>query len=142
MHRPPNDPGTPILTGPLKWRIGLVSAMLLMGAFGLFEWELSNGASLAEARTVAVNVFIMGELFYLFNCRSLTKSMFALGVFSNLWVIGGVGTMLALQMLFTYLPAMNYLFHSAPIGLRSWGLILAVSITMYAVIGLEKWLRR
>jgi len=59
---------------------------------------------------VAVNVFIMGELFYLFNCRSLTKSMFALGVFSNLWVIGGVGTMLALQMLFTYLPAMNYLF--------------------------------
>ena len=142
MRRPPNDPGTPILTGPLKWRIGVVSAMLLMGAFGLFEWELSNGASLAEARTVAVNVFIMGELFYLFNCRSLTKSMFALGVFSNLWVIGGVGTMLALQMLFTYLPAMNYMFHSAPIGLRSWGLILAVSITTYAVIGLEKWFRR
>jgi cation-transporting P-type ATPase F len=36
--------------------------------------------------TVAVNVFVMVELFYLFNCRSLTKSMFAIGLFSNRWI--------------------------------------------------------
>jgi cation-transporting P-type ATPase F len=83
----------------------------------------------------------MGELFYLFNCRSLTESIFAVGVFSNLWVIGGIGTMVVLQMLFTYLPAMNHMFHSAPIGLFSWSLFLAVSMAIYAVVGLEKWLR-
>jgi cation-transporting P-type ATPase F len=47
---------------------------------------------------VAVNVFVMVELFYLFNCRSLTKSMFQLGVFSNPWIWVGVGSMVALQL--------------------------------------------
>lgn len=141
MLRPPRHPQTPLLTGTLQVRIGLVSVLLLAGSFGLFNWELSQGASLAEARTVAVNVFVIGELFYLFNCRSFTRSMFALGVLSNRWVIGGVGAMLALQMLFTYLPAMNRLFDSAPIGLPEWSLILAVGLAIYVVIELEKWLR-
>ncbi len=141
MLRPPRDPRMPILTHILQPRIALVSAMLLAGSFGLFNWELSNGASLAEARTVAVIVFVMGELSYLFNCRSLTQSMFKLGVFANRWVVGGVTVMVTLQMLFTYMPAMNLMFNSAPIGLFSWFLILAVSLAIYGVIGLEKWLR-
>jgi len=33
----------------------------------LFLWELRQGADLMEARTVAVNVFVIGELFYLFK---------------------------------------------------------------------------
>jgi len=114
---------------------------LLAGAFGLFEWELINGASTEEARTVAVNVFVMVELFYLFNCRSLTRSMFSLGVFSNPWVFGGVTIMLILQGLFTYLPAMNRMFQSAPIGTEAWIRILAVAFTAFIVVGLEKWIR-
>ena len=88
MQRPPRDPRTPILTGVLIGRILLVSLILLVGAFGSFEWALGKGAGDAYARTVAVNVFVMAELFYLFNCRSLTKSMFQLGVFSNLVDLG------------------------------------------------------
>ena len=38
---------------------------------------------------MAVNVIVMVLVFYLFNCRSLTRSMFAVGVFSNPWVIVG-----------------------------------------------------
>lgn len=141
MLRAPRDPRTPILTGAIQRRIALVSTLLLTGAFGLFNWERSRGAAIAEARTVAVNVFVVGELFYLFNCRSLTKSMFALGVFTNRWVLGGAGTMLALQMLFTYVPALNRMFGSAPIGPLSWALITAVGLAIYALIGFEKWLQ-
>jgi Ca2+-transporting ATPase len=138
----PRDPKTPILTRELIGRIFIVGILLLAGAFGLFEWELINGAGIEEARTVAVNVFVMVELFYLFNCRSLTRSMFSLGVFSNPWVFGGVTIMLILQGLYTYLPAMNWMFHSAPISIAAWGRILAVGVIAYFVVGLEKWLRR
>ncbi len=141
MTRMPRDPKTPILTGELIGRIFIVGALLLAGAFGLFEWELMQGARVAEARTVAVNVFVMVEMFYLFNCRSLTKSMFHIGVFSNLWVFGGVGVMVILQGLFTYLPAMNRMFHSVPIGLDAWVRILAVGLIAFFVVGLEKWIR-
>ncbi len=141
MMRPPRNPKTPILTKELIGRIFIVASLLLAGAFGLFQWELLRGAPVAEARTVAVNVFVMAELFYLFNCRSLKKSVFALGLFSNPWVWGGVTIMLLLQLLYTYLPAMNWMFHSAPIGLEAWGRILAVSVLVFFVIGIEKWLR-
>ena len=89
MRRKPRDPQAPILSAALLWRIVLVSVIILAGAFGLFEYELSRGASLAEARTVAVNVVVFVEILYLFNARSLTRSPFQLGFFSNPWAVGG-----------------------------------------------------
>ena len=142
MMRPPRDPKMPILTGVLIWRLFIVGLLLLVGAFGLFEWELKTGASVAEARTVAVNVFVLVEVFYLFNCRSLTQSMFRLGLFTNPLLFGGVAIMLVLQVMFTYLPVMNLMFHSAPISFGAWGRILAVSVFASFVVGVEKWLRR
>lgn len=149
MQRAPRDPKTPILTGPLIGRILIVSFIMLLGAFGSFEWAeekgaewgLDQSATHAHARTVAVNVFVMVELFYLFNCRSLTKSMFQLGIFSNLWIWLGVGSMIALQMLFTYAPFMNKFFHTAPIGWDAWWRILLTAVVAYAIVESEKWVR-
>jgi cation-transporting ATPase F len=142
MSRPPRATDTPILTRTLIERIILVGVLLLLGSFGLFEWEILGGESEAKARTVAVNVFVVGELFYLFNCRSLRYSMFELGVFSNPWVLFGAGAMVVLQLLFTYAPVMNYAFGSEPIGLVEWALVLAVGFLIYLIVGIEKRLRR
>ncbi len=140
MNRPPRDPKTPILTGILMWRIVIVGFLLLAGAFGLFKLELSMGATPEMARTVAVNVFVMVELFYLFNCRSLRGSFWSVGVFSNPMVFVGVSIMIVLQIMFTYLPQMNLMFHSAPIGYESWLRVIGVSLFASLIIGAEKWL--
>lgn len=141
MTRSPRRPNTPVLTRELGLRIGLVGLMLLIGAFGLFELALLQGRSIESARTVAVNMFIFGQTFYLFNCRSLHYSMFKLGVFSNRWLVMGVVTMVVLQLLFTYSPAMNKLFGSAPMGSSEWLLVLAGGLLIYTVVGIEKWWR-
>ncbi len=142
MQRPPRRPETPVLTRELGFRIGLVSLMLLVGAFGLFEWALLQGRSVEAARTIAANMFVFGELFYLLNCRSLRDSMFRLGVFSNRWLVLGVLAMALLQVLFTYAPAMNRLFGTAPMQLVEWLWVLGGGLAIYAVVGFEKWLRR
>jgi Ca2+-transporting ATPase len=138
MTRPPRDPHAAMLSAPLVKRIGLFSLLLLTGAFGLFEWVLWAGATLPEARTVAVNVIVFGELFYLLNCRSLTQSMFRIGLFSNPAVIGGAIGMIALQLAFTYAPLMNRLFGTAPIGWTAWGAILLFGLAVYLIIEIEK----
>ena len=130
-----------MITTELALRVGLVSMLLLAGAFGLFEWTLLQGMHLDTARTVAVNMFVFGELFYLLNCRSLRYSMFRLGVFSNRWLVLGVVIMTLLQVLFTYSTAMNQLFGSAPMGHVEWLWVLGGSLAIYAVVGMEKWLR-
>ena len=142
MRRPPRRLETPVLDTALIRRIVLVSFLLLGGAFGLFLRELAQGHSLPEARTVAVNVFVMVEMLYLFNCRSLTRSFWSLGLFSNLWLWGGVLLMLTLQMLLTYLPALNAVFQTAPIGWVEWLEIAAVAWGASLLIGLEKYWSR
>lgn len=142
MQRQPRASDQPILTKHLVFRICLVGILLLAGAFGLFEWELMQGESLTKARTVAVNVFVGCELFYLFNCRSLHYSMFYVGFFSNPWVIFGAFAMIFLQGLLTYWPPMQAIFGSEAIGFDEWLLIGLVSLTVYAVVGFEKLLWR
>jgi cation-transporting ATPase F len=141
MRRPPRPPGAPVLDTALIALIVLVGVLMLIGAFGLFEWALAQGRSLTEARTVAVNVFVMIEIFYLFNCRSLTRPFWHLGWFSNPWVWAGAGGTLVLQAAFTYLPAFHRIFATAPIGILDWAMIVAVGAIAMLVVGAEKYWR-
>jgi len=142
MIRPPRKPETPLLTRPLSFRILLVSVMMTVAAFALYGWELQVGATEQAARTVAVNVIVFVEMFYLLNCRSLTRSMLFMGLFSNRWLIGGILAMIVLQLLFTYLPPANQVFQTAPIGIYSWLRIVLAALLVYLVIGGVKWLER
>ena len=126
MTRPPRDPDQPLLTRALVTRILLVSTMMVASAWWLFEWELRNGASLPEARTAALNLFVVVEAFYLFSCRSFTRSAWRIGVLSNRWIILGVAAQAIAQLAITYLPAMNTVFHTAPLELNAWLRILGI----------------
>ena len=138
MRRPPRRLDQPVLDSALIRRILLVSLLLLAGSFGLFLRELEQGHTLAEARTVAVNVFVMVEAAYLFNCRSLTQGFWKQGLFSNPWIWAGIGTMFTLQMALTYLPVMNRLFQTAPIGAGEWLEIAIVAMTCALIVETEK----
>jgi Ca2+-transporting ATPase len=141
MARPPRVPGQPILSHELLMRTGLVTLLILAGAFGLFLWEQQRGGSLPQARTTAVNLIVMVQTFYLFNCRSLTRSALAVGLFSNRWAIAGAASMIGLQIAITYLPLLNRLLHTAPIPADSWLWIVGVAFAASAVVGFEKWIR-
>jgi cation-transporting ATPase F len=142
MERPPRDPRKPLLTGTLVWRILLVSALLVGGSWWLFEWERGNGATLAEARTAAVNLFVMVELFYLFGCRSLTRPVWRIGVLSNRWILMGVTVQVAGQAALTYLPPMAHLFQTAPITWDAWLRILGLALAASLVVAIDKRLTR
>ena len=142
MQRPPRDPKKPLLTMTLALRTGLVSLIMLAGAFWLFFWEIEiAGETVAEARTSVINVVVMVEIAYLLNCRSLNHSFFSINLFSNPWLIGGILAMLAAQLLLSYMPLMNTLFHTAPISFESWLRIGVVGVIVFVVIEIEKWLR-
>lgn len=49
--------------------------------------------------------------------------------------------MVTLQLFFTYSTLMNQLFHTEPIGLIEWALILLVSFAIYFSVKLEKQYR-
>jgi len=142
MLRPPRRPQAPILDRVLIGRIFLVGVLLLGGAFGLFEYAQRTGHTLAESRAVASNVIVFGELAYLFSCRSLSLPSWRVKMRANPILLVGVLLMIGLQMLYTYVPAMNSLFGTAPIGPSMWLWIVGVAILVHGIVELEKAIRR
>jgi len=149
MERPPRDPKAPVLSTFVIARTVLVALLMAAGAVGLFL--LTYGAAetagtaaasaYAQAQTEAVTTVILFQIFYLLNCRSLKTSMFRIGLFSNLWIYAGIGTVLALQLAFIYGPFMNSVFGSAPIDAYAWLRAAAVAVVIMPLIGMEKWWR-
>ncbi|WP_240274296.1 cation-transporting P-type ATPase [Mycobacterium ulcerans] len=142
MSRPPRDPDQPLLTRTLVGRILLVSTLLVASAWWLFEWEVGKGASVEAARTAALNLFVVVEVFYLFSCRSLTRSAWRIGFWSNRWIIFGVAAQAIAQLAITYLPAMNAVFATAPIGAPVWLRIFGVATVVSLVVAADKLVRR
>lgn len=142
MKRTPREPDSPILNGEMIGRIFSVSTLLLIGAFGLFQWALMQGESEEVARTLAVTLFVVVQSVFLFNCRSLTVSLFQTPMFSNPWIWVGVAAMLVAQLAFIYTPIMNLLFQSAPLTLNHWGLMLAYGALVLVLVEIEKGIWR
>jgi magnesium-transporting ATPase (P-type) len=139
MRRPPRAPDEPMLGRLFLWRILFVSVILVGGTFGLFQFALVTGASVDQARTVAVNTLVVYEIFYLFNSRFILAPVLSRdGLFGNRYVLLAVGLLILFQLGFTYLPFMQQLFGTAAIGAQDWLLIVLVGSSVFWLVELEK----
>ena len=140
MQRPPRNPDEPILSRFMLWRVAFVSLLLVTGSLGIFLWSLEHGSGLAEARTAAVNMLLIGEVFYLFNCRRLTAPVISWdGLAGNRWVLVAIAVLIVLQLLFTHAPFMQTLFQTAPLSGETWGFIALFGVLVFFVVELEKF---
>ena len=150
MSRPPKDPKAPIIDRLVLVRTVVVGLLMAAGGIGLFLFEyygqLGSGAAsniaLAEAQTMAVTTIVFFQIFYLLNSRSLLYSVLEVGLWTNKWIYVGIGVLVSLQTGFVYLPFMNTLFHSAPLGIMEWIQAFVVGLIVLPVISLDKWLRK
>jgi Ca2+-transporting ATPase len=141
MSGRPRPQTKPLLSKTLLFRIALVGVLLCAAAFIFFNLALANGRTLAEARTIAVNIFVTGEIFYLFNCRTLNYSLIKVGLFTNPFALLGAFTMFLVQLFFTYTPFMNLAFQSAPLSFDDWLWILITGGIIFIIIEIEKFIQ-
>jgi magnesium-transporting ATPase (P-type) len=128
MERPPRRPGAPIVSRGVMIRIVVAGFILLAAAFGIFEWAESRGLGDEAARTAAVNVFMSVQIFYLFACRSLRRSLFTYNPFSNRIILLGVAAVVVLQVLFTYAGFMQVAFNTAAMTLGEWVAVILIGL--------------
>ena len=143
MQRPPRAPREPLVTRVLAARIAYVSLLMVGVTFAAFEWVLARGDSLEAARTAAVNMLVVGELVYLFNVRHFTASALRLeSLTGNRVALWMSGLLIGFQLLFTYAPPMQHIFHTVALDVQTWGLILALGAAKFIAVELEKTILR
>ena len=140
MQRKPRDPNAPLLDRFLLWRVVFVSALLLVGVYGMFLWQLNIEQATEEvARSAAVNLLVMASAAYLINSRFLTQSSLSIkGIFGSRPVLIAIGLVILFQLAWTYTGPMQLLFGSAPLRLTDWGLIVIVAVVVFLLVELEK----
>jgi Ca2+-transporting ATPase len=123
-------------------RTVLVGGLIAAGVVYTFTDALRNGATLENARTVAVTTMVFFQFFQAWNSRSETKSIFSLNLLSNPFLFVALIAAFFAQLAVLYVPALHAVFRTVPLTAAEWGTILAVSASVVVVVEIDKWLRR
>ncbi len=143
MERQPRPPGQSLLTPLLVWQVVFVSILFVVGSFAMFWWAQARGIGIEEARTIVVNTIVVFSIFYLFAVRySRSGSMTLEGASGTPAVLIGVGSIVVLQLAFTYLPIMQRLFDTRPLTFVDGMAILVLGIVLLIILEVEKRVRR
>lgn len=103
-------------------------------------WAISRGV--VYWQTVVFTVLTVSQLFHSLAVRSESVSLFRIGLFSNLPMLGAVVVTVLLQLAVIYLPVMSGIFHTQPLPLYDLMVCLLLSSLVLVVVELEKWLLR
>lgn len=125
MNRPPLK--EEIIPRKNLLKIVIAGVVMTVGTLALYSYILSTDPSPAhenlKAMTMAFTVFVMYQIFNVFNCRSERG-------FSNKFLFLAVGASVLLQLGVIYLPFLQGIFRTTALGAFDWVLILLIASTI------------
>ena|SRR3990167_2226890 len=80
----------------------------------------------------------VNSLIYVFSIRSLRRSIFQQKIFSNMWLVLAVFGGLFLQLGAIYLPFLQNIVETVPLGINAWGIIAILSVINISIIEIVK----
>ncbi|MFQ6050273.1 MAG: calcium-transporting P-type ATPase, PMR1-type [Candidatus Hydrothermarchaeota archaeon] len=140
IKRPPRDPKEKIISRELLKDMILMALIMSLGTLGIFYMEISSGAPLKKAQTLAFSTFVMFQIFNALNCRSRDKSFFRLGALSNKYLLVSIVVVILMQFAAVYLPPLQEIFGTISIGVTDWVEILIVSSLIFLFFEFKKTL--
>jgi P-type Ca2+ transporter type 2C len=123
MRTRPRRRGQPLLTGGLLGRIAGAGAWTAVGALYLMA---SHPGELDEARWLAFNVLVVGQLVRAYANRSLAQPVSRLG--ANRVLLSACLVALVIQVVIPYVPPLADAFRAVPLGLQEWLLVAGVAL--------------
>jgi len=140
MDQKPRPPREPIINSRM-W-VGVITQTIAITTVVLLAFWRGLDHDIQYAETMAFVTLSMSELLRAFTARSETFSIFKIGVFSNKWMNYAVLASLVLIFAVIYIPFLNPVFSTEPLGWQEWELVLPLLIIPSVVAELVKWLQR
>jgi Ca2+-transporting ATPase len=140
MKRPPRKPRENILSGGML--ISVLWIGLLMGALSLTvqAWNLKEGNE--HWQTMVFSFLCLSQLWNVLAIRSERKSLFSIGILSNKPLIAAVLLSFLLQMAVVYIPFLNPVFKTKPLGLNELMITIGLSSVVFIAVEVSKWIKR
>ncbi len=132
LKQPPRRPGVGLIFPGLFLRITSMAILIGLGSFLIFRWAEPR-MSLAQAQTLVFCSVATFEWFMAFNARSDEHTVFKLGIFRNRALVFSIAIAISLQLAVVYIPFLQVAFHTVPLGLSEWGIIIAAGGGLFLI---------
>ena len=153
MKMKPRDPKESFFAHGAGYRAivgGVLIGVLTLAAFYFGLTEFGHGIfsddiperDLEYARTMAFVVLASSQLFYSISLRHETKSIFQIGIFSNMYLIGAIVVGLILQMSVIEIDALAAVFKCVDLNSHDWQMVFAFACMPLIVNEIEKLITR
>lgn len=144
MNEKPRDPNEPILDKEIKITVAIQSiaitvATLIAYLVGLKWYGIGEG--IAHARTMAFSSLIICELLRAYTSRSVDKTVFEIGVFTNKKLVMATAFSFILMLVVIYVPVLNDAFELMDLGLKEIGVVLGSAVIPLLAGEIQKKIR-
>ncbi|WP_336885040.1 cation-translocating P-type ATPase [Methylomicrobium sp. RS1] len=143
LKRPPRPPDAELLDEEyvrLTLLAGILTAATSLSAFAL-EFYL-YGEGLEYARDATFTALVIAELLRAFGARSSRKTVFEIGLLSNLWLFLVIILSFSLHLVIHQVPALQALFGTKPLSTDHFAVWMALGCIPLTALEVRKMLLR
>ena len=139
LRRKPRPPNESVFNQLMVERTVLAMLVVGGGGFVVYDIALREGWSVPEARNLLLLTMVLYENFHIGNCRSETRSAFALSPLrSPVLFFGTLGAFL-IHVAAMYVPFLQDALSTSPVVSLSWVVAIGVSVLIVPAVELHKW---
>jgi len=150
MSKPPRDPKHKIMDRSFIGRflyVGIFIGAITVAAYfwSLFSqgWQWGqvidvDSAMYIKSSTFAFAILVLIQMVNAYNSRSSYQSVFRMGFFNNLWLLGAIMISLGVVYLLVEVPFFNEWIHTAPLAWHEWFVIIGAAFGILLVEELRK----
>ena len=142
LRHPPRSPRESIFNRLMLERVAISALVIGSTAFLTFQWLLSQGYSLDEARNGTLLLMVLYENIHVFNSRSETLSVFRHNPLRNPILLFGTATAQLVHIGAMYTPWVSDVLRIQPVSLHHWLQLLGLALTVLLAMELHKAYRR
>jgi len=139
MQRPPRHPKESIFAHGLGISVLWVGILMAAITLSLQAWSIRTGA---HWQTMVFTVLCLSQLAGVMAMRSEKESLFKVGLFTNIYLLGAVMLGFILQMATVYIPPLNSIFRTKPLSPAELFITLSLSSMVFFAVELEKLIKR
>lgn len=136
MNRPPRLQGESVFAGGTGRHILFFG--FLIGIVCILTQSLAIRMQDGHWQTMVFAVLSFSQIGHVLAIRSETQSLFKLGLFSNMPLLGAVLLTFIFQLATIYLPVLNPLFKTSPLSFYELLTVLAFSSVVFLAVEFEK----
>jgi P-type Ca2+ transporter type 2C len=137
LNKPPRHPSVGLMYPGLMIRILVMAVIIGIGTFLIFRWAAPR-MSVEEARSLAFTAMVAFEWFMAFSARSDEHTIFKIGIWRNKALVISIGLAILLQIAVIYVPFLQTAFHTYPLSLRDWAIVIGAAGGVFILEELRK----